>query len=376
MIVDINNVKVGMILDESIYSDKSHAYPLVTAGSTLTKEHIYKIKCNRINFVKVRFQKEVDEVISDDLERSLIKSLKEFDIKSTLENAKKLVGSISSANTFSYSLSKYYENDKTVYNHAVNVASFATAIAKVYNASQDNPNTQIDLEQVAVSALLHDIGKFCKDPDILKNIPSIMLPEEKFPGFSKDYYDAYNKEMYPLYGYTMLNEYIEVSNVTKLAILLMRENELGTGPLKVDGNYIESNANSAVIISKIINVADWYEVLIERIVSLGISPLNVIEIMNQLAFSKIISKEFCEILMSHVPLFSLGSLVVLSTGEIAKVVEINKDLARPVVQTVDSNEIINLADATNIIINKVVDIDTIYSLREKQTLDEKMTPKM
>lgn len=370
MLININKVKVGMVLEDGVYVGNGSGYPLVKAGIALTQEQIDRLKNNNVKFLRIKFQKEVEETISDTLQTSIIKSLRAFNISETVENARVLVSKILESSVLSYSLSKYYENDNDLYKHSVNVATFATAVAKAYNDSRRNFSEHINLEAVAMAGLLHDIGKLCKDPDILSNIPNLDLKQDFFKGYDPEDYKVYNKKMYPLYSFSMLNEYYEIPTVVKMAIILTQENEMGTGPLKVDSNYMKSNSNQAVVISKIVNVADWYDFLIDKVTTAGVSPLNVTEIMNQLKFCNTISQEITDLLMQNIPLFSLNSIVCLSTGEYARVVEINKyDMSRPIVRILDSEEQINLSEVNNIIISKVADIETIYSLRENKLKD-------
>lgn len=365
MIINTKNLKEGMILEEGIYTGKSNVYPLVLAGKPLTEFQITKIRENNIKTVKVKCATGVEETISEELQCSINESLKDFNIEKTINNARDLVNRILNSKALSYSLSKYYEQEDNWYKNAINVTLFAVATAKAYNESKSNVSEYLNLENVAMTALLHNLGNLCEDEEILKNIPTRDLNKAYFEGYDPEYYNSFNKNMIPMYSFAMLSEYPEISIVVKLASALVKENELGKGPLEVNANFMKSTTNASVLIAKLVNVASWYDLLIDKVITTGVSPLNVVEMMKQLQFSKEISSEFTSLLLKTIPLFSVGTIVNLSTGEIAKVVEINdNDMARPIVEVISSGEQIDLSQTTTIIISRVADIETIYSLRE------------
>ncbi len=368
----IKRVKTGMVLSEAVYG-ASKVYPLIPAGEVLTEEFINKLKRNGIDYVQIRFQKELNETLSDDLQDSLAESLMKFEVKDIIDNAKQMVTSILNTKYLSFSLSKYYieaEEKTDIFKHSVNVAAFAVAIGKVYNQSLNTESAKVNLDTLAVSAMMHDIGKLCRDEAIFKDIDKVALRKDIFPNYSDDVYLSFDEHNSPIYGYAMLNNLSNLSSVVKLSVLLQGENELGEGILGVNSNFMQNNHNSSVVISKIINVADWYERLIEVIIKLGMSPSNVIEMMNQQKVTGRVSKTFTDILLKSVPIYSVGCLVVLSNGKIAKVTALNDyALDKPVVTDVETNEVYDLLNIRNVTITKVVEIDPC-NLNKSESLAE------
>lgn len=354
MKINIKNARPGMKLEENVVNVGGCS--LLNAGQELTNETIEQLKNKQIEYVNVCFKKELAETLPDDLQNTMLDSLKKFNIKATVETAKKMVTKIINSKYLSFSLSKYYLEEEDIYKHSVNTSAFAIALAKNYNETVSK-DEEIDLNNVAIAAILHDIGKLCEDEKLLKKLEKLNLDKRIFTGFTPEDYESYNKKMYPLYGYIMLKN-LDIPQVAKNAILFQKENEVGTGYLKTISALMKNKKNQSATIANIINVADWYESLISLIVKKGISPSNVIEIMGQLKVNCEADANLVDILFKNIPIYSVGTILCLSTGQIAKVIDIeNGPLDRPKVLTIDSNEIIDLYKTTTITITKVVELE-------------------
>jgi len=203
--------------------------------------------------------------------------------------------------------------------HSVNVGIFAAKIAKGLKYDEKKQ------EEVTLAALLHDVG-MSKVPNRILFKHGKLTPSE-FDHIKKHPNDGYKlvehlKEEYPYVLDTVYQE---------------QEREDGSGyPKGIKGDKIHEYA-------KIVGIADIFEALVHgRAYRPGFITYTAIQkIMERNA--KQYNPKILRALISVVSMFPVGSLVQLSTGEIARVVAINQSRSvRPVVDVVQD------ADGTNL----------------------------
>ena len=211
-------------------------------------------------------------------------------------------------------------NDEYTFKHSVDVASMAMIIAK------RNKMSSKDVYQIGVAGLLHDLGK-CDIPNDILNKPD-KLTDDEFTIMKK----------HPVYGYNILKNKSGVSNEILLGVLQHHEKINGSGyPMGVTTKNMSPYA-------QILAVADIYDALVtERPYKKAFSPRDAIEMI--MAMTRELDMKSIRLLLNTVILYPVGSEVVLSNGERARVVENFIDYpTRPKVIGMATGTVYNLAE--------------------------------
>ena len=121
--------------------------------------------------------KGINTTIPSSLAENSKESIRNFDTIKIISNAKEMTRAIIESKEFKYNLSEYKQMSD-IFSHSVRVAAFSVLLAKHYNDTLENviqdekslEKTKIDLEAIAAAAMMHDIGKICKDESVLQKI--------------------------------------------------------------------------------------------------------------------------------------------------------------------------------------------------------------
>lgn len=326
-------LKAGLRLNDDVIIDNSTKYKL-EKDHVLTKRDIVRIKRNNI--------KEVDVLISNETDtfniyfNSLVKNtLSSLDIVS-YESLANLYKEIENKEPeLKYDVRKYY--DKNNYNHLANLVNLSVIIAHYYNITTSG-NDLIDIESIALAAMLTDIGTTLKNPLLLKNIKEkysnlVKLLSVKYENITKDILNKYDIKYHQVYSYLISNNY-NLDEDIEIAILYhhlkydKKDSLLGTKFSDLD------ETNLGVIMSEIIALADIYDLLLKSDIEKNPDkPFANLDLkLNKLVSDGIIKEELMKLLIDNVPVYQKGMKVVLSDGTTALVNsnEINK-IAKPVV---------------------------------------------
>ena len=182
-----------------------------------------------------------------------------------------------------------------------------------------------EVQQIGVSGLLHDLGK-SRIPNEILNKPG-RLTEEEFEVM----------KTHPVLGYNMIKDKPELSTATKLGVLQHHEKMNGNGyPLKLQGDQITPFA-------RILSVADIYDALVtERPYKDAFSPRDAVEMI--MAMTGDLDIHMIQSFLNSVILYPVDSIIKLSTGEFAKIVQnIPGYPTRPTVITLNHGQIYALA---------------------------------
>ena len=204
-------------------------------------------------------------------------------------------------------LTRMRNKDEHLNQHAFNVCVYAIVLGRLlgYDSTQ--------LEQVGTCGLLHDMGKV-NIPDDILNKPGPLTDEET------TVIQSHAKE-----GRDILMSGRDIFSGTVDVAYGHHENIDGTGyPRGLQGHQLNLNC-------KIISVVDKYEAII--------SPkpyrptgdhLSAVAILNQLARDNKIDRSLTSAFISYLGIYPPGSIVELSSGEVAIVLESNpKQRLRP-----------------------------------------------
>ena len=239
--------------------------------------------------------------------------------QATNQIADSLMEAINENDAIAVDISSLKTSDEYTFKHSVDVASMGMIIAKNRGLSTK------EVQQIGVSGLLHDLGK-SRIPNEILNKPG-RLTEEEFEVM----------KTHPVLGYNMIKDKPELSTATKLGVLQHHEKMNGNGyPLKLQGDQITPFA-------RILSVADIYDALVtERPYKDAFSPRDAVEMI--MAMTGDLDIHMIQSFLNSVILYPVDSIIKLSTGEFAKIVQnIPGYPTRPTVITLNHGQIYALA---------------------------------
>jgi len=227
--------------------------------------------------------------------------------------------------------------DDYTYNHSFNVAVLSIVIAKVLGLNRNL------IYELAMGAILHDIGKIFVDKEIL-NKPGKLTPEE-----------FHNIQQHSQHGYDFIVNSKDISDAAKLAVLHHHEAYNGTGyPDGLSGDSIP-------LFGRIISVADVYDALTSvRPYHTAFLPSDAIEfIMSE--YNTKFDPKIVDAMVKRIAPYPVGTCVRLSNGVHAIVIK-NRERAilRPLVRVIDAVpetyiDLENDREALKITIEAVID---------------------
>lgn len=218
--------------------------------------------------------------------------------------------------------------DDSTFAHSVNVAMIARLIGTWANLDEET------LDLLTLAGLLHDIGK-CQIPDEI-----LMKPQK----LDKTEYEFV--KMHAIFGYDII-KHQDLDRRIKRAVVHHHERCDGSGyPF---GYKLEQLEDFECIIA----IADVYDAMTaDRCYRSALCPFEVISFFEQEGLQKYHPKYITTFLQKIANSY-LNSDVLLSNGEIARVVYINSRLTRPIVQLRDKT-FLNLLDHPSIYIQAIV----------------------
>ncbi|MCR5720523.1 MAG: HD-GYP domain-containing protein [Lachnospiraceae bacterium] len=233
--------------------------------------------------------------------------------------ASDLMKTISDNNAVAFDINLLRCSDDYTFKHSVDVAMMSMIIGK--NLGLDEKS----LRDLALSGLLHDLGKSKIPLEILNKKGK--LSEEEF---------ALMKQ-HSLFGFKILKERNEFNDSILKGVLQHHEKLNGRGyPLGVGKDQIHYFA-------KIIAVADIYDALVtDRPYKKAYPKCEAVEML--MAMTEELDIDILKKFLKSVILYSVDAKVVLSNGEIARVVANTENSMRPKVVGLKSGK---MYDMTN-----------------------------
>ena len=216
--------------------------------------------------------------------------------ESSANIAGQLMDSVLADDAVAIDLGMLRVSDDYTFRHSVDVSAMAIIIGKACGFSQD------ELREIAVAGLLHDVGK-AKIPAEILNKPG-RLEQNEF---------EYMKQ-HSLFGFQILKEKNMYSEGILKGVLQHHEKLNGKGyPMGVSGNQIHKYA-------RVIAVADVFDALVNKRVYKEPFPMGeALEMV--ISMTRELDIDIMEKFLHSVILYPVDSIVTLSTGEMAKVVE-------------------------------------------------------
>ncbi|MHA6251933.1 HD-GYP domain-containing protein [Oceanobacillus sp. CAU 1775] len=326
-------IEPGTKLAQSIYNERGNV--LLARGIEINKSMLKRLIQQGITYIYIEdeFTKDVDvePIIPEKLRMHASKTIKDTFTK---------IGKASHSETRSYLLDdKYIEfrdiagnivdsilvkkksvslltdiyiSDDYIFQHSLNVAIYSTSIGLKLNLPAEK------IKELAVGAILHDIGKIFIDPSILNKKEK--LTEQDFLIIKK------HAEL----GYNFLREQMEYSSVIAHCAYQHHERLDGSGyPRAIKGDDI-------LLQAKIIAIADVFDaVTSNRVYRDAMLPHEGLELIYAGA-ATLFDIKIVEAFRKSIIAYPVGLTVVLHDKRVGIVIEQNSGLAdRPIVRIIE-----------------------------------------
>lgn len=343
----IEHVQQGELLGKNIYASDGRV--LLQEGVQLTVALLSKLRRMGVHYIYIKDDRledvKIEEVVSDKTKREVVSTLttsfqvvqsgRQIDTKAINQSVSKILEEILANQNILISLTDIRTEDNRLFIHSINVCIIAVVVGLKIGLDKTK------LHEIAVGALLHDIGK------IIPNDDNAVVSEKD--GDTNDH---------TWKGFNTLRKNADISTLSAHIALTHHENVDGSGyPRKMEDKDIH-------ILSKIVAVANYYDNLVAPSNGgKGLFPHEACERimgLTNVRFSHPVVWRF----LRAIAFYPTGSQVRLSTGETGVVVGQHHGLPqRPIIRVysmygrdMDDYEIkeIDLAKETTIFINEII----------------------
>lgn len=194
--------------------------------------------------------------------------------------------------------------DAHIFSHVVNVSVLAMAIGIEQDLDEHT------LEELALGALLHDIGEVRLPLNLFRKGDALTTSEREL------------LHQHPTLGLTVVHDSPELTQVIRRIIVEHHERYDGSGyPSRLRGEAIAP-------LSQLVGLVDVYDVLVtSRYGRPAITPPQAIRQIYKLGLAGQFHKTQVEHMIQCLGVYPIGSLVELSTGERAVVVSTKPELS-------------------------------------------------
>ncbi|GAB6151065.1 MULTISPECIES: HD-GYP domain-containing protein [Clostridium] len=323
--ISISQIKDGQILAKPIYDASGRL--LLSKGTKLKPG--YKMRLTNIGlfsvFIDDEFSKDIqmDEIISEQTReetKAVLKSeftkfisKQSYPSKEIYTVVNNIIDIILSREDVMVNICDIKSKDKYLYEHSINVCVLSLILG-VYLKYPENR-----LKELAIGALLHDIGKLLTPKDIVERFRNGNLSKEEFEIFKSHTID----------GYEIINQKEDISYISKAIILMHHEHFDGTGfPLGLSDEQLHETV-------KIVSICNTFDNLVSDFS--GYTKMEVYKALEYLiAMSQtIFDKKLVDAFVKNIAAYPSGTIVKLNTGDSAIVLKQNASLPlRPVVNII------------------------------------------
>lgn len=318
------DLKEGMVLARSIVGEDGRI--LLKGGMRLKSSYIERLR--RLDIPAVYILDPGEEYVHSELVSERVRTAAVLQVKQAFkavavgrpiklrairDTVDRLLEEILATRSPVIGLSEIRAKDVYTYSHSVNVGIISLLLGIGYGLSMPQ------LRELGVGALLHDIGKLHIPEEILQK-PGPLTQEEN------DIMRQHTK-----WGYDHLRAYPDLSLLAAAVAWQHHERLDGSGyPLGLRGDRIH-------IYSRLVMVADVYDAMTsERPYRPAVEPLDALRHLQRLS-GHLFAEDVVDGLAQVVGPYPRGSRVLLNTGEVARVVEVNPSLLeRPRVRILES----------------------------------------
>ena len=324
--IKTEQIKGREILAKDIYS--AGGVVLISEGTILKKEYVEKLMELKITdvFVEDEISKEIQaqditeekireqcsEKLEDTLERFTYAS--ENDRRELSKVATEVMEGVLLQDEVIYTISNVRNQSKSLYEHSLSVAALAVLIA--VRAGY----TQTETKEIAMGALLHDIGF----TNVKEKYQGLILSKQE---------EKVQKEIkrHVVYGYIEVEQQEWISQVSREIILYHHERLDRSGyPFHMTGEKIKPQVRLVAICDAFDNMV--YGNLEER--------KKVHEALDEILKNSGIKYDagLVKVFLRSVAAYPTGSMVTLNTGQKAIVLRQNADNpTKPIVRIIEQN---------------------------------------
>lgn len=334
--VSIEHLKEGDIIAQGFE-------PFIKANAPLTKSKIDWLKKHGKTgvYIKSDFEKDendlskvlspIKESVPEQVQQDAIRSIYGRDIDAIIASAVKIVECICSDKNPTFDI--WGMINSSTDKHSIHVCEFAVAVAK----KENYPNNK--LVDVAVAALLHDIGKIMNKEER----EQIKSDNQDLINSMNPKYVKNDENLHSIYGYAYLKNSPYISAIVKNAILYHHENENGTGYFGKTGDGIKD-------LAALIHICDDYE----NKLRIYANPIVAREHITAGVTMGLYKMDLVSSFLRAVPVYPVGTMVKLSNGLIGSVYMQNNNMERPFIQ-LETGVIVNLESVLDITISPLYD---------------------
>ncbi len=326
-------LKPGMMIYEDIYNYQGVL--VLSKGTILDQWQIEKIHTNNLDKIKIRLAEDYGLYADEEDIQSVYKSekvrafkkiytakanevthiIKEIgkgsvvDVRSVCQISRHIIKEFNTVSDVINYLHLTRPMDDYTYTHSLNVSLISIIIAKWLGLSSE------ETDEIAISGLLHDIGK-TKVPKGLLQKPG-KLTNEEFNEIKK----------HTVLGSMMMDNVKDATINIKYSVLMHHE--------KIDGSGYPVGAYDEEIplFPKIIAIADIYDAMTsDRTYRNRMCPFEVIRNFEMQSFGKLDTRVL-SVFLKNIANSYINDYVELNTGEICEVVFINPNrVYQPIVR--------------------------------------------
>jgi len=360
----VSETLIGNMIAEPVFSEQGNL--LLKEGVVINEHVLDKLLVHEIDYVYIfdalmqdinpkgliedeKLQESVRVVkhVFDDVlhnERMGVKaSVTENDIDLVKHVVEELLKELENAEDILYTVVDLIGTDAYTYKHSVNVTVLSIITAKALGYERP------DIKNIALGALLHDIGKVRVESELILKPGKLTFEERK------------RVEKHPEYGYELLEAIEGLPFTTKQIILLHHEKLDGSGyPWGLRGIEIPEYV-------RIVTVCDMYDAMTTDRVYRNKMPIyRALDILMAEAIYRIDPTVY-SILLNNIAVYPIGTGIVLSDGRIGVVKTYrHKNPARPIVKVLNNTsgngniklEDVDLENSQVLFIEDVWDVET------------------
>jgi len=353
--VAVENLKSGMVVARAIFNGDGRV--LLHSGVVLSNNYIKRLEELGIDSIYIRSEMFEDlkyrDVVSDETRSNTIRMVKQnfnklaknhnLNIRAVKETVSNIVDELLVNRDILFSLSDIRAFDDYTFAHSVNVCILAimTGITMGYSS--------IQLNELGIGALLHDIGKMRINLTIL-NKPGELTRNE----FSEI-------KRHSEFGFRILRDYKDLSLLSTHVAYQHHERWDGQGyPRNLAGENILEYA-------RITAVADVYDALLAN--RPYRPPYSINQAVNILKrMSGIHLDPICvNALVTNIAVYPIGTIVKLNTGDTGIVVDTNRQHpTRPIVKVILNSRGQRVTNKHEVDLSKTKTIMVVKALSEEE----------
>ncbi|MGE5707255.1 MAG: HD-GYP domain-containing protein [Bacteroidota bacterium] len=352
-IISVDSIQPGMQIARDLYGP--NGVVLLKRGVSLTDAMIRSI--SRLNYSSVYIQDGADdeeslveaEVIAESKRQETVQIIRQFcetslksskfssstglDVTSVMRAAKDIVQSVMSNPNAVISLIDLKSFDDYTFQHSVSVCMLSVVVGRRLRLPIAN------LEDLALGAMLHDLGKVTLPLDVL-NKPGKLTSTE---------FDLI--KTHPRAGFELLSGNRFISAHAKAVVLQHQEKFNGQGyPKGMSGQEIHLNGRIGALV-------DVYDALTsDRPYRPRMYPHKALQIIKEGSGTHF-DPELVELFLTLVSPYPLGTRMVLNSGEEVAVVRVPPtQLDRPIVQVMGGEpRLVDLSQRPDLQIERVLE---------------------